>query len=455
MTDDRMALLELIEKGADCDLIRELLAFASERVMAVEVDQLTGAPAGARSPDRINHRRYHDAFRLKTREAVMVDAMADRRATDTDPAMLVAIELSKASWLLAVHDPTTDKISRHRIEGGDAGGLIALIRAACRTAERRAGNPMGTECVFEAGYDGFWLHRRLTASGIGCRVMDPASLKVDRRARRVKTDRVDAESLLRALQAWRRGDRHACRFVRVPDVAEEDARRPHRELNRLRKERVGHVNRIKGLLALHGVRDYQPLRKDRHEALEALRAWDGVALPRHCRREIERELTRLELVLEQIAAVKDGLATAADAAPTEPAVTALEALVCVGRETAAVLVREVFCRGFGDRRSLAAFTGLAPSPYSSGRLHHEQGISKAGNPIVRARLVQLAWRWVRFQSGSAITAWFHAKTAGSGRRARRVAIVAVARKLVLALWRMATLGIVPEGARLRPAAAAS
>ena len=383
----------------------------------------------------------------------MVDAMADRRATETQPALLVAIELSKASWLLAVHDPTIDKISRHRLGGGDAAGLIALIDAARRGAERRAGGPIGAECVFEAGYDGFWLHRRLSAAGIGCRVMDPASLKVDRRARRVKTDRIDAESLLRALQAWRRGDRHACRFVRVPDVAEEDARRPHRELNRLKKERVGHVNRIKGLLALHGVRDYQPLRQDRRGAFAALRAWDGAPLPPHCRREIERELARLELVLEQIAAVQDGLAATVDAG-TEGAVTALEALVCVGRETAAVLVREVFCRGFGDRRSLAAFTGLAPSPYSSGRLHHEQGISKAGNPVVRARLVQLAWRWVRFQPGSAITAWFRAKTDGGGGRAKRVAIVAVARKLAIALWRMATLGIVPEGARLRSAVAA-
>ena len=383
----------------------------------------------------------------------MVDAIDEWQATDTRLAVLVAIELSRASWLLAVHDPTTDKLSRHRIEGGDAAGLIAVIGKARRRAEHRAGGPVGAECVFEAGYDGFWLHRRLMAAGIGCRVLDPASLKVDRRARRVKTDRVDAEGLLRALQARRRGDRHACRFVRVPDVAEEDARRPHRELDRLKKARVGHLNRIKGLLALHDVRDYQPLRQDRREATEALRAWDGAPLPPHCRREIGRELARLELVLEQIAEVEDGLAATIDAG-TEGAVTALEALVCVGRETAAVLVREVFCRGFGDRRSLAAFTGLAPSPYSSGRLHHEQGISKAGNPVVRARLVQLAWRWVRFQPGSAITAWFRAKTAGGGGRAKRVAIVAVARKLAIALWRMATLGIVPEGARLRPAVAA-
>ena len=383
----------------------------------------------------------------------MADA-TNKQTTDAQPAVLVAIELSRASWLLAVYDPTTDKISRRRVAGGDAAGLIALIGEARRRAEQRADGPVGAECVFEAGYDGFWLERHLRVKGIGCRVMDPASLKVDRRARRVKTDRVDAESLLRALQAWRRGDRHACRFVRVPDVAEEDARRPHRELNRLKKERVGHVNRIKGLLALHGVRDYQPLRQDRRRAFAALSAWDGAPLPPHGRREIERELARLELVLEQIAEVEDGLA-ATTAAGTEDAIITLEALVCVGRETAAVLVREVFCRGFGDRRSLAAFTGLAPSPYSSGRLYHEQGISKAGNPIVRARLVQLAWRWIRFQPGSAITAWFRAKTVGAGGRAKRVAIVAVARKLAIALWRMATLGIVPDGAKLRPAMAAA
>ena len=382
----------------------------------------------------------------------MADA-TNKQTTDAQPVVLVAIELSKASWLLAVYDSTTDKISRRRIAGGDAAGLIALIGEARHRAEHRADGPVEAECVFEAGYDGFWLARHLRVTGIGCRVMDPASLKVDRRARRVKTDRVDAESLLRALQAWRRGDRHACRFVRVPDVAEEDARRPHRELNRLKKERVGHVNRIKGLLALHGVRDYQPLRQDRRRAFAALSAWDGAPLPSRGRREIERELARLELVLEQIAEIEDGLA--ATTAGTEDAIITLEALVCVGRETAAVLAREVFCRGFSDRRSLAAFTGLAPSPYSSGRLYHEQGISKAGNPIVRARLVQLAWRWVRFQPGSAITAWFRAKTAGGGGRAKRVAIVAVARKLAIALWRMATLGIVPEGARLRPAVAAA
>ena len=386
--------------------------------------------------------------------------MEQVRVADADAAVLMAIELSKASWLLAVHDPSTDRVSRRRVEGGDADGLIGIVERYRREAQERTGGTVGAECVFEAGYDGFWLQRRLARAGIACRVMDPASLKVDRRARRVKTDRVDAESLLRALQAWRRGDRQACTFVRVPGVEEEDARRPHRELARLTKERVGHVNRIKALLALHGVRDYRPLRRDRREVLADLRTGCGEPLPARCRLEIERELSRLELVLRHVAEVE-----AAMAAPAEPGAddasareagdmaAALERLTCIGRETAVVLTREVLCRGFRDRRSIAAFTGLSPSPYSSGRLQHEQGISKAGNAVVRARLVQLAWRWVRFQTGSDITAWYVARTGGDSRRNRRVAIVAVARKLLVALWRYATQGLVPTGAKLRPVAA--
>jgi transposase len=374
--------------------------------------------------------------------------------------IFVAIELSQKTWLVTLHGPDKGKMSRHRLEGGDHAGLLALIGRERDRAARALGAIPAVVSCYEAGYDGFWLQRRLARAGIACRVMDPASLKVDRRARRVKTDRVDAESLLRALQAWRRGDRQVCTFVRVPGVEEEDARRPHRELARLTKERVGHVNRIKALLALHGVRDYRPLRRDRREVLADLRTGCGEPLPARCRLEIERELSRLELVLRHVAEVE-----AAMAAPAEPGAddtsareagdmaAALERLTCIGRETAVVLTREVLCRGFRDRRSIAAFTGLSPSPYSSGRLQHEQGISKAGNAVVRARLVQLAWRWVRFQTGSDITAWYVARTGGDSRRNRRVAIVAVARKLLVALWRYATQGLVPTGAKLRPAAA--
>jgi transposase len=379
---------------------------------------------------------------------------------ELDVAVLAAIELSKSAWLLAIHDPISSKVSHRRADGGDVEALISILRRYQRDVQAHTGAEVGIECVFEAGYDGFWLHRRLARVGIACRVMDPASLKVDRRARRVKTDRVDAESLLRALQSWRRGDRRACAFVRVPSIEDEDARRPHRELARLRKERVSHVNRIKALLALHGVRDYRPLRTDRRVVLAELRTGYDEALPTNCRREVERELSRLELALQHIAEVEAAMSADAkesagqvlEQSANGEAVTALEKLTCVGRETAVVLAREVLCRDFRDRRSLAAFAGLTPSPYSSGRLQHEQGISKAGNAIVRARLVQLAWRWVRFQNGSDITEWFVARTNGNSKRSRRVAIVAVARKLLVALWRYATQGLVPTGAKLRPTA---
>jgi transposase len=358
-----------------------------------------------------------------------------------------------------MHDPVSGKVSRRTVDGGDADALIGVLERCRRDAQGRTGAEIGIECVFEAGYDGFWLHRRLAQAGIACRVMDPASLKVDRRARRVKIDRVDAESLLRALQAWRRGDRQACTFIRVPGIEEEDARRPHRELARLTKERVGHVNRIKALLALHGVRNYRPLRRDRHETLSELRTGFGEALPTRCRLEVERELSRLELVLQHIADVEALMAMPAELPANKVAeqpasrdtAVMLEKLTCVGRDTAVVLAREVLCRDFRNRRSIAAFVGLTPSPYSSGQLQHEQGISKAGNTVVRARLVQLAWRWVRFQNGSDITAWFVARTGGNSKRSRRVAIVAVARKLLVALWRYATQGLVPTGAKLRSA----
>jgi transposase len=306
-----------------------------------------------------------------------MDYLQATKASKHTAAILVAIELSKTRWLLALYDPTSDKISRRDLDGGDVGALIEIIERRRVSVQAHTGDAIEVECVFEAGYDGFWLQRRLAQAGIACRVMDPASLKVDRRARRVKTDRVDAESLLCALQAWRRGDRQACKFVRIPTIEEEDARRPHRELARLTKERVGHVNRIKGLLALHGIRDYQPLRRDRREALAALRTGCSQGLPEHCRGEVERELARLELVLEHVEEVEAAMAcpvreavTQSPARDVDSAAEALTKLKCVGRETAAVLAREVLCRDFRDRRSIAAFAGLTPSPYSSGRLQH-------------------------------------------------------------------------------------
>ncbi len=217
MTDEMMSLRTLLEKSADADLLREMIGFAAHRLMELEVETLTGAAHGERSADRLTHRRYHDAWATSSpcMEAIM-DQSEPVGTCDASVTVLVAIELSKSAWVLAVYDPITDKISRRRVDSGDAAGLIATCEKARDATARRSSETVDIECVFEAGYDGFWLQRRLEQVGIACRVMDPASLKVDRRARRVKTDRIDAESLLRALQAWRRGDRQACNFVRIP-----------------------------------------------------------------------------------------------------------------------------------------------------------------------------------------------------------------------------------------------
>ena len=373
-------------------------------------------------------------------------------------AVFVAIELSKSAWLLAVQGSPSGKTSSHRLEGGDVAGLLALLRRL-QARERQACGSSGGEAQivlgYEAGYDGFWLQRRLAAEGIRCWVMDPGSLQVNRKARRAKTDRLDAAMLLRALMAWWRGDRAACHMVQVPSVEREDARRTHRERQRLITERVQHVNRIKGLLATQGIYDYQPLRRDRWARLADLRSGDGGELPPRLRREIERELKRLELVLEQIETIE----AERDAAATEPAVGDADAakvallarLGGIGVELATVLVREALFRPFANRKEVAAYAGLTPSPFASGDRHREQGISKAGNPLLRTSMIELAWLWLRYQPDSALARWFVARVGTTRGRVRKIAAVALARKLLVALWRYVTTGLVPEGARLKAA----
>jgi transposase len=370
--------------------------------------------------------------------------------------VFAAMELSKSAWLLAAHGAPSGKNSSHRLEGGDITGLLALLRRL-QERERRAcgGDDVRIVLGHEAGYDGFWLQRRLAAEGISCWVMDPGSLQVDRRARRAKTDRLDAAMLLRALMAWWRGDRSACRMVQVPSVEREDARRTHRERQRLVVERVQHVNRIKGLLAAQGVHDYQPLRRDRRARLEALRTGDRRELPSRLRREIERELKRLELVLEQLAVVEaerdEAVAQPVSGDEDAAKVTLLARLGGIGTELATVLVREALFRPFANRKEVAAYAGLTPSPFASGERHREQGISKAGNPLLRKAMVELAWLWLRYQPGSALARWFSERAGTARGRVRKIAAVALARKLLVALWRYVTTGLVPEGARLKAA----
>jgi transposase len=385
-----------------------------------------------------------------------VHQVEGERSTLDGAAVFVTMELSKAAWLLAAQASPSGKTSSHRLDSGDITGLLALLRRLqAREQQACGGSAVPVVVGYEAGYDGFWLQRRLAAEGITCWVMDPGSLQVNRRARRAKTDRLDAAMLLRALIAWCRGDRAACHMVPVPSVAREDARRTHRERQRLVVERVQHVNRIKGLLATQGIDDYQPLRRDRSARLDELRTKNGHMLPPRLRREIERELQRLELVLEQLAAVEAERDAAVAAPAADDADAAKVALLArlggIGNELATVLVREGLYRSFTNRREVAAYAGLTPMPFASGERHREQGISKAGNPLLRKAMLELAWLWLRYQPDSALACWFTDRVGSARGRIRKITAVALARKLLVALWRYVTAGLLPEGARVKVA----
>jgi transposase len=371
-------------------------------------------------------------------------------APPADPAsatLFVALELSRSTWLVALHSPLSDKVSQHRIEGGDVEGLLALIARKREQAQARLGRPIRVVSCFEAGYDGFWLHRWLCAHGIENRVLDAASLLVDRRAKRAKTDRLDAAGLLRTLMALERGEMQVCRVVHVPSPAQEDARRRSRERARLVVERGQHVSRIKGLLMTQGIRDFEPTRRDWPARLEALRTPDGQELAPCLRAEVLRECRRLWQVMEMVAEVEAEQKAVMDAEDGHAA--RLTRLRGIGLTFATVLANEVFFRDFRNRREVGGYLGLAPSPWQRGGVRRDQGIAKAGNPRARRTAIELAWLWLRHQPGSALVRWFHERVGTGTGRMRRILLVAMARKLIVALWRYVTLGTVPEGALLK------
>src|SRR5918994_7307651 len=356
--------------------------------------------------------------------------------------IFLAFELSGTSWLVALHAPDADKVERHRLPAGVAAEVLGLIARTKARVTRRLGTTPRVACCYEAGRDGFWLHRVLEAEGIASHVMDPTSLQVDRRARRAKTDRLDAQALLRALMAWSRGEPKVCSMVRPPSPDEEDARRPSRERATLLQERIRLVNRIQGLCATQGIDDYEPLRPDRRPRLAQLVTGDGRPLPPRLAAEIARQLDWLELVLRHLAEVetrRDAEAAAARAAPSSK-LGALLHVRGIGPEIATVLAKEVFYRCFASRRHVAAYVGLTPSPFASGRRSREQGITKAGNARARKALIELAWLWVRNQPDSALAVWFRSRVGSATGRVRRIAIVALARKLLILLWRYVETG---------------
>src|SRR5271165_89442 len=358
-------------------------------------------------------------------------------------ALYMAFELSEKDWKLALGDGVRSP-SRYTVAAGETATLLECIskaKARCGLApEARA------HSCYEAGRDGFWLHRWLIAHGIDNIVVDSASIEVNRRARRAKTDRLDADKLLSMLIRYHADEPRVWSVVRVPTAEEEDARRAHRELGRLGHERTAHINRIRALLVLNNLRvKYVGGRLwQRWWTSHAEELGPGV------RAEIERESERLLLVKKQMDAIEAAQRQAV-AAGSEPQVARLVQLRGIGITSGWVLAKELFgWRRFRNRREVAGCLGLTPSPYASGESETEQGISKAGNRRVRTLMVELAWSWLRYQPQSELSQWFNRRFAGGGKRMRRIGIVALARRLAIALWRYLEDGLIPKGAQLKP-----
>lgn len=356
--------------------------------------------------------------------------------------LFVAFELGEKNWKLSIGDGVRAP-SRCTVAAGDTASVLTAIvkaRAHCHL-------PLGTLVLscYEAGRDGFWLHRWLSAQGIVNLVVDSASIEVNRRSRRAKTDRLDADKLLSMLMRYYAGERRVWAVARVPSAQQEDERRVHRELERLRHERTAHINRIRSLLVLHN------LRVERVGGRNWARWWaeNAQQLLPALRAEIEREFERLSVVIRQIKML-EGFEEQQVRSGAQPSIAALARLTGVGTGSAWTLFKELFgWRKFHNRRELAACLGLAPTPYSSGTSETEQGISKAGNRRGRWLMVELAWCWLRHQPASQLSQWFHERFAGAGKRARRIGIVALARRLAIALWRYAEHGEIPIGATLK------
>ena len=371
-------------------------------------------------------------------------------------AIFVSLELSRSTWLITSLSPGGgEKMSKHQVRGGDIAALLARFAELKARALARTGKSFPLVVIQEAGLDGFWIHRALVGEGIESHVVDPASVATSRRRRRAKTDRIDGEALVRTLLAHKRGEPRVCAMVRVPTPEEEDRRRLCRELKSLIGERVRHVNRLKGLFFAQGIGDYEPRRSDRRERLDGLRTGDGRPLPEHLKALARRELDVIELLnaqIEEVKAGRDALLAAARATASPPApVAMLLGLKGVGPGFAGALWSEGLFRHFDNRRQVAAYAGLAPTPWQSGRVDHEQGVSKAGNPRLRAVIVEMAWLWLRHQPDSALARWYRDRVRRDGGRMKKVAVVALARKLLVALWRYVTAGVVIEGAAMKSA----
>jgi transposase len=370
-----------------------------------------------------------------------------------DSTLVAVIEMSQSSWLVAGIVPGLGRHPLKKLEP-DQEALLRLLRR-WRDEATEAGKTITRIAVaYEAGRDGFWLARWLRARGIEACVIHPTSVAVSREHRRAKTDRLDTELLKRSFLGWLRGEPDHCSMAAVPALEEEDARRPNRERECLVGERTRIVNRIKAGLVRMGIRGFEPTLRNAAERLETLRTPEGAPLPPNTLAELRRDMARLRCVAEQIGQVEEARLERLERQPAagrNAMVRLLARVVGVGIETADMLVHEVLSRDLRDRRAVARYAGLTGSPDESGASRREQGLAKAGSARVRRGMIQLAWRFLLHQKDSALARWYRARTADARAGTRKILIVALARKLLVGLWQLATTGKVPEGLVLRPA----
>jgi transposase len=365
--------------------------------------------------------------------------------------LIAVVEMSLKSWVVAGVVPGVD---RHPVKklGADEEGLLRLLHRWKDEATKVGRTVKRIVVAFEAGRDGFWLARWLRTQRVEAFVIHPTSVAVSREHRRAKTDRLDTELLKRAFIGWLRGEGNHCQMAAIPTLEEEDSRRPTREREALIGERTRIVNRMKGALAWLGIRNFKPTLRKAPERIGSLRTPEGTPLPPNMLAELRRDMARLRFVTEQIDAIEAARQERLRQTPEERShvmVILLARVVGVGIETADMLVHEILLRNLRDRRAVARFAGLTGSPDESGSRRREKGLAKAGTARVRRGMIQLAWRFLLFQKDSASVQWYRARTEGAGRGTRKVLIVALARKLLVELWRFATLGQLPAGVALR------
>jgi transposase len=374
-------------------------------------------------------------------------------ALDQDSTIIAVVELSQSSWLVAGVLPGIERQPQKKLEPS-AERLLGLLHRWRDEAVRAGKKITRIALAFEAGRDGFWLARWLNARGVEAHVIHPSSVAVSREHRRAKTDRLDTELLKRGFLGWLRGERGHCSMARVPTIAEEDAKRPNRERECLVGERTRIVNRMKATLARLGVRNFKPTLRKAAERLATVHTPEGTPLPRNVLAELQRDMARLGFVVSQIREIEQARQKRLEQEPeTGPhaMVRQVARVIGIGIETADMLVHEVLSRPMRDRKAVARYAGLTGSPDESGARRREQGLARAGNARVRRGMIQLAWRFLRFQKQSALAQWYRARTADSRLGTRKTMIVALARKLLIALWRFVTTGETLDGVILRPA----